>query len=43
MQTQKKSKSETDFDLDLSSYSKGLYLIRVYTSDQNYLSKLVKE
>jgi len=43
LQTLKKSKSVVNFDLDLSGYSTGVYLIRIYTSVKNYQFKVVKK
>jgi hypothetical protein len=43
LQTLKKSKSVVNFDLDLSGYSTGVYLIRIYNSVKYYQSKVVKK
>jgi hypothetical protein len=43
IQTIKKSKLESNFDLDFGSYSTGIYLIRIHANDKFYESKVVKK
>jgi parallel beta-helix repeat protein len=43
LQTLKKSKSEVSFDLDLSKYTTGVYLIRIYNSDNYFQFKGIKK
>ena len=43
IQTQRKSKSETNFDIDLSSFSTGIYTLRIHASNGYSQTKVVKK
>ena len=43
LKTLKKSGSETIFDVDLSKFSAGFYIIRIYNTNKYYETKLIKK